>query len=375
MKKTKHGSWLVGSMPKGCQLCVEGRKEVLFITGLCTRKCYFCPISDQKKGKDAVYANEWPVDKLEDILTEAKLCSSKGAGITGGDPLVTLDKTINAIRMLKKEFGEKFHVHLYTSLDLVSEDVLKKLEDAGLDEIRFHPDLENESLWHKIGFKTKMDKGVEIPAIPGKEKEILKLVDFIKDKAKFLNLNELEMSDTEANKLADMGFETKEYISYAIKGSEDMAKEILRYCEKNTKLNVHYCPVHLKDAVQMAKRLKLRAQNVARPYDKLAKDGTLMRGAIYLAELKPSFGYMRIVSELKDKDDYVAKLKKLREEIIGTYGVKEDMIDVDPRKMRLLTSKDIAQRLAKDLKKRGLYLCWVEEDPTYDQFEIESQDL
>jgi len=375
MKKTKYYSWVVGKLPKGCQLCVEGRKEVLFITGLCPRRCIFCPISDQKKNKDVIYANEWPIEKFEDILEEARLCSSKGAGITGGDPLMKLERTIKAIKMLKERFGEKFHIHLYTSLNLISEEIIKQLEEAGLDEIRFHPDLDDDSLWHKLKLNTSMDKGLEIPVIPNKEEQTIKLIDYAKDKIKFLNLNELEMSDTEANKLSEKGYKTKDNISYGIKGSEELAMKLLRYCERNTKLNVHYCPVKLKDAVQMAKRLKLRAKNVAKPYDKVSKEGTLLRGAIYLNELRPDFGFTRRLNELKNKDELLKRLSIIRKELIELYKLKEKLIEVDDKKVRILTSRTIAQKLAKYLKSRDLYPVWVEEDPTYDQFEIESEDL
>lgn len=374
MKKTKFYSWLVGKMPKGCQYCVHGRKEVIFVTGLCERKCYFCPISDEKKNKDVIFANERPVEDLKDIIEEAKDCASKGAGITGGDPLVTLDRTIKIIQMLKKEFQE-FHIHLYTSLDLVSEKVLRKLEKAGLDEIRYHPRFDDEKLWHKIKFETSMDKGVEIPVVPGKEKEIVKLINFIDKNVNFLNLNELEMSDNSSNKLYEMGFRVKDDMSYGIEGSEKLAKKLLRYCEKNTSLNVHYCPVKLKDAVQMDKRLKLRAKNVAKKYDKVTKDGTLERGAVYLPSLKPDFGFVRRVKNLKNKEEIVKKLKKLRKDILDKHNFAEDMVEVDEKKLRLLSSKNIVQKLTKELKEKGYYVCWVEEDPTYDQFEIESLEL
>ncbi|RME54638.1 radical SAM protein [Candidatus Woesearchaeota archaeon] len=375
MKKTKYHSWVTGKLPKGCQFCVKGRKEVVFITGVCPRKCFFCPISDEKKDKDVVYTNEVPVKDLKQIVEEARMCSSKGAGITGGDPLARLDRTIKVIKLLKKEFGKGFHIHLYTSLDLVSQDVIDKLENAGLDEIRFHPDIEDDKLWHRMKVKTNMDKGVEIPVIPGKEKEIMKLIDYIKDKVKFLNLNELEMADTEANKVFEHGFVAKDDLSYGVKGSEELAKKLLRYCEKNTKQNVHYCPVKLKDKVQMFERLKLRAKNVAKPYDKVTKDATLLRGAIYLPDLKPDFGYNDKVKNLKNKSEVIKKLKKIREELVDRFGLDEKMMDVDEKKLRLITSRNIVQRLAKYLKSRNLYPVWVEEDPTYDQFEVESEEV
>ena len=127
MKKTPYYSWNNGKLPKGCQLCVQGKKLVLFVTGLCPRCCYYCPISDKKYRKDVIYADEWPVTNIHQIIEEAKLINAKGAGITGGDPLCRLWRALFCIRRLKKEFGKGFHIHLYTSLDLVNEKNMKQL--------------------------------------------------------------------------------------------------------------------------------------------------------------------------------------------------------------------------------------------------------
>ncbi|MFA5888561.1 MAG: radical SAM protein, partial [Candidatus Nanoarchaeia archaeon] len=67
IKKTPYKSYAIGELPKGCQMCVRGEKEVIFVTGVCSRQptCYFCPISDQKHGKDVIYANEMPLTDLK----------------------------------------------------------------------------------------------------------------------------------------------------------------------------------------------------------------------------------------------------------------------------------------------------------------------
>ncbi|WP_461866236.1 radical SAM protein, partial [Thermococcus sp.] len=142
VRKTDYFSYAVGELPKGCRLCVRGEKLVLFTTGVCPRSCFYCPLSPWRR-EDVVYANERPVKSFDDILKEALLMEAKGAGVTGGDPLARLDRTTEYIRVLKEAFGEDFHVHLYTTGALATKKNLEKLYDAGLDEIRFHPDLFN----------------------------------------------------------------------------------------------------------------------------------------------------------------------------------------------------------------------------------------
>ena len=131
MKKTKYFSWRKGPLIKGCRQCVKGQKTVLFITGICNRNCYFCPISDKKKNVDDVYANEWKIKSKDELIKEITLCNSKGVGITGGDPLLKVDRCVDYIKTLKIKFGKKFHIHLYTSLKNLTELKLKKLHESG----------------------------------------------------------------------------------------------------------------------------------------------------------------------------------------------------------------------------------------------------
>ena len=377
MQKTKYYSYKLNSLAKGCQLCIQGRKSVFFITGICPEKCFYCPISDQKKNKDVVYINEWPTGDWKNIKKEIRLCKSKGVGITGGDPLARLQRTLNSIKKLKKEFGRNFHIHLYTPLTLVDQSRLKKLYDSGLDEIRFHPNLENpnKETWKKITLAKKFPwkTGIEIPAIPKKEKITKQLIDFlIKAKVDFLNLNELEYSDTNADKLAEKGFKTKDARSYAIKGSQDLAFKLIKYIEKKApNLNIHYCTATLKDKVQMRKRIKLRANSIKKSYDSVSEDGTLIRGIIYLNELAPLGNYKKKINSLKPekKQKLMAKLKELKSILKKEFNIEN--IETDRKKFRLLASVKTVKNLAKKITPKLFKLAIVEEYPTYDEFEVE----
>ena len=105
LKKTRFGSYLVGQMPDGCRLCTMGAKLVLFVTGLCNKACFYCPLSPERKHRDISLANERPVRRLEDITEEAMLMDALGTGLTGGDPLLRPDRTVKYIELLKREFG------------------------------------------------------------------------------------------------------------------------------------------------------------------------------------------------------------------------------------------------------------------------------
>lgn len=259
----------------GCRICRQGASLVLFVTGVCERGCFYCPLSEERRGKDVVYANERRVESDTDIIEEAHAIGALGTGITGGEPLLKMEFVIESIRALKREFGEGHHIHLYTGARPGPE-ALRSLAEAGLDEIRFHPPT---SEWSKPGwlYKTLVDAkglgllaGVEIPAIgpaPG-------IVDAVMRAEGFLNLNELEFSETNQRALGRMGFRSKDYGCGAV-GSDLAAEEF-----KIGGLQVHYCSSAFKDAVQLRERLKRRAERTARPFDLPTDDGTLIYGAI-----------------------------------------------------------------------------------------------
>ena len=106
INKTRFGSYSLNGIPNGCKYCINGEKLVLFITGVCKTGCIYCPLSNLRKGKDTIWANEKQCNSVSDVIEEAKESNAKGAGITGGDPLVELERTIEYARALKKEFGK-----------------------------------------------------------------------------------------------------------------------------------------------------------------------------------------------------------------------------------------------------------------------------
>jgi hypothetical protein len=378
--KTPWHSFCAIGMSKGCQLCVKGRKLVLFVTGLCGQRCFYCPVSELKSGKDVVYANEWKVanpDDPKELIEEAELTEAKGAGITGGDPLVKVERCVAYIKLLKKKFGKQFHIHLYTPLKLVTEERLKMLYDAGLDEIRFHPNLDDESLWPQLELARKYswDIGVEIPVIPGYEEKTKKLIDFLAGKIMFLNLNELELSDTqiEQYKLSVMGFKPKDEMSYGAAGSEELGLRLVKYAgEKGIK--THFCTAKLKDSVQMRKRIQIRAKHAALPFDLQTKEGTLIRGCAYLKELAPGVGYQKKIQEA-DKDTIISKLEEVRKQAIVLLQEKAGNIVVDKNRLRLILPQKKIKNYAPKLKQLGLAVAIVEEYPTADALEVEVEFL
>ena len=180
----------------------------------------------------------------------------------------------------------------------------------------------------------------------------------------FLNLNELEISDTNACKLVEHGFKAKDKYSYGVKGSEELAKSLLKNISElnkkvkstKNKLDVHYCTCKLKDGVQLRNRIKRRAKSVAKAYDHIDEDGMLVRGAIYF--------------------DNIGKLNKVLS-LLKENKVPKKFYELDKEKdgnKRILTTITVVEILKKDLKKYGKPAI-VSEYPTSDCLNVETEFL
>lgn len=322
---------------------------VLLVSGRCSTGCFYCPLSLEKKGKDVLFANERRCSSDEEIIEEARMIGAEGTGITGGDPLACLDRTLHFIRLLKKEFGRRHHIHLYTSsLDVQA---FCQLEEAGLDELRLHPplerwgDLDGKELQEFIT-RTNMKVGLEIPALPGEEDRAERLIDFAEDAGMdFVNLNELEFSEGNWDQLQKRGLEVRDDTSGAVKGSEEAA---LRRLGRKRAVSMHYCSSRFKDSVQLRRRIKRRARRVARTTDIITDEGTLIKGVVE--------GPMdEIIHHLQEK-----------------FGVPDNMLFKDMEKKRVEVAPWVLKQIADQLPFASFL---VEEYPTADRLEVEREPL
>jgi hypothetical protein len=259
----------------GCKFCHEGAKMVLFITGICRRTCWYCPLSRERKGHDHIYANERCITSPEEAIAVAQRMSALGTGITGGEPLERLNRVIEYARALKQAFGKEHHIHLYTGC-APSDTVLQNLTGL-VDEIRLHPPVE---CWdhvletdfiaavrhaRELGFEA----GFEVPALP----EIGYLEAALPD-LDFLNINELEWGETNAAEMRSRSLHPEDSVHNAVAGSRDWAFSISRH------ENVWFCSSAFKDSVQLRKRLLRVARNTARAFDEITEDGTVVYGLV-----------------------------------------------------------------------------------------------
>jgi pyruvate formate-lyase activating enzyme-like uncharacterized protein len=263
---------------RGCEQCANGGKMVIFVYGYCDqRDCFYCPLGENRKNVTDVYANEREVETDQDIVDEARRMDALGASLTGGEPQEVMDRTTRYLSLLKGEFGEEFHTHLYTGITGGREN-MRRLSEAGLDEIRFHPPLEqwgdlHGTEWEDILYVAR-EEGItpafEIPGIRAEEE----FLDFLDEgAADFCNVNEFEMSQGNFRRMQEEGFELREGHMSAV---QDTREEILDVMGDHDR--VYFCTSVFKDAAQHRRRLKRMARNVRRPFDEITDDGTIVYG-------------------------------------------------------------------------------------------------
>ena len=343
-----------------CKMCAQGSKMVVLITGLCPSKCYYCPLSERKIGNDKIFVDEWELKNEKDtdkLIKEAELIKATGAGITGGDPLVVWERTKKYIEILKNNFGSKFHIHLYTS-GLKNIEYVDDLVSAGLDEIRFHPPPTDWKNMEKSPLRdisrNDVDVAIEIPVIPGRVKDIFSLIHWANiNGIKWVNLNELEFSETNADELKKRGFTVKDDISAAVKDSQETAIKIVE-STRDLEIGVHYCSSSFKDGIQLRNRIKRRAKSIAKKYEIITEEGTILRG---------------IVVPLNKT------LEQLQAILIEEFSIVEKYLFVNKEKNRIEMPLWILEKLSVELNRQGSQCFMVEEYPTADQLEVERMPL
>ncbi len=267
---------------EGCVQCQQGSKLVLFVTGKCHWGCDYCPLSDNRRETPDMFANERRCSNFEEVIEEGHAMRATGTGITGGDPMLDFDKTLEAVIALKEAFGPEHHIHCYTSIPIKPQQA-KALGDAGLDEIRFHLldlSLDRYQVAVNAAHKAGIEVGVELPAEPDKSEKLHLLLTQLHDSpVSFLNLNELEITVGNQKNMDVRGFNLAGGITAAAEGSAALAIE-LKKAAVELDFHLKFCTASYKDAGQLRNRFRRRGEATLRPYEILSEDDTIVFGAI-----------------------------------------------------------------------------------------------
>ena len=349
---------------EGCIQCQMGSKLVLFITGNCHWQCDYCPLSETRRDVDWMFANERRCETFDEVIEEARAMRATGAGITGGDPLMAKERTLEGISRLKEEFGPEFHLHMYTSIPFRPE-VASDFADAGLDEIRFHLlDLDAERYRSTISACAEAGilTGVEIPCEPDKRDELLSLLDELRDfDISFLNLNELEITVGNHDNMELRGFNLSTEITAGAAGSNELAHEMksrVMAADQGVAdptdgtirepfgFHLKFCTAVFKDSGQMRRRFLRRGESTIAPHEVLTEDGTLIFGAID--------------ADAESKEDWM-------DELVNETGLPRRFLLWDEQNSRIEMPLVMAEDIAEEIDEP---VFMVEVLPTHERLEV-----
>lgn len=262
--RNNNKSIYVNRISSACEACQTGTGSFTsFVSMKCHRNCYFCFNENQD---NYVHYLEHKKDASKELteLLEAGF-ELKHLALTGGEPLLFKDETVQFFELAKEKTPESY-TRLYTAGDLLDEDVLQQLKDAELNEIRFSIKMEDspQKRKHILG-KIKLAKSyipnvlVEMPVIPGTLEEMKELLIEL-DKLDIFGINLLEFCFPlkDPKPFIDRGFKLKNppyemYYNYwyagglAIAVSEELCLELTEFAiEQNLKIGVHYCSLENK---------------------------------------------------------------------------------------------------------------------------------
>lgn len=322
-----------------CEACQTGKGSYTTYNSLkCHRNCYFCFNPNQDD-------YEFYKDQQKDIKKELLDLLESGVklkhlALTGGEPLLFKEETVEFFELANRETPETY-TRLYTTGDLFDEDLLRKLKNADLNEIRFSIKMDDtkQKIKHTLG-KIELAKKyipnilVEMPVIPGTVSEMKELLVKL-DRLGIFGINLLEFCFPLGNAKAftDRGFTLKNppyemFYNYwyagglAVAESEDACLELVEFAlQENLNLGVHYCSLENKYTGQIYQ------QN----FDQVLDETYTFSNKDYFFKTAKVFG--------NDKKKVLSILERL--DLPYTENIEYDFIQFPVDAMKFLKSKNI----------------------------------
>jgi pyruvate formate-lyase activating enzyme-like uncharacterized protein len=260
LKTLQNRTCFVGNeskFPNGCRSCLLGTGlSAIRKTNKCNIECKFCYNYGELDDIPPVGEGMWEIGGTKFYEKDIDLLLSihrKPTGISYVylEPFMEIEKYYPVI---KKFSDAGIHQHLYTNGTLATEETLKALGEAGLNEIRFNLGATNcsDKVIANIGLAKKyiQNVGIETPMTPEFFETFFKKKQAIlKTKLDFINCAELHLNENNIDNYygENMYISRHGYISPI--WSRELTLKFMKIAdEENWDLAVHDCSNHTKFA-------------------------------------------------------------------------------------------------------------------------------
>ena len=260
LKTLENRTFFVGKeskFPQGCRSCLLGTGlSAIRKTNKCNLECKFCYNYGELDAIHPVGEGMWEIGGTKFYEKDLDLLLSvyeKPTGISYVylEPFMEIEKYYSIIKKFK---AAGIHQHLYTNGTLATEETLKALGEAGLDEIRFNLGASNcaDKVIENIGLAKKYIKnvGIETPMTPEFYAAFFKKKQAIfATHLDFINCAELHLNENNINNYygENMYICRQGYVSPI--WSRELTLKFMKIAdEENWDLAVHDCSNYTKFA-------------------------------------------------------------------------------------------------------------------------------
>lgn len=261
-------SIVAGPLSPACAACAtDFGSQTFYLSLACNRNCYFCfNVNQRNYEADRRLKENWR-DELDAFLEGDAPVTH--VALTGGEPLLHPDEAVAFLEHARAR-APRAHLRLYTDGDFLTEELLARLREAGLTELRLsvkpdEPGAAGEALRRMAIAKRFIPQVmVEMPVIPGTVDEMRELLRGMDDLGVFgINLLEFgyPMGDWEpfarrGFRIANPPFPVPYNYSYAgglpVAGSELACLQLVEFAlDEGLSLGVHYCSLENKNRTQI----------------------------------------------------------------------------------------------------------------------------
>ena len=253
-----------GKFPGGCLSCLCGTGlSAIRKTNRCNIECKFCynygeldQIPPVGEGMWEIGGTKYREADLEMLLSIQK--KPTGVSYVYLEPFMEIEKYYGVVRIFKKA---GIHQHLYTNGLLASEESLKALGEAGLDELRFNLGASNcaDKVIEAMAIARKYIPfvGIETPMTPafyeGFQRKRAQIFAAAPD---FINCAELHLNDNNLQNYAGENLYMSRHGYVSPIWSRELTLKLMRQAdEENWDMLVHDC----SNRTKFARDLNLRA--------------------------------------------------------------------------------------------------------------------